>query len=78
QCMSLPFHLSLMVLLQIISGVALFLLHSSQSIGIAIAICILTCSLLAGLAVRYMSKEARSALSQQFIRWRGQVKRYSI
>ncbi|MDW2204781.1 lipopolysaccharide biosynthesis protein, partial [Vibrio sp. 1636] len=53
-------------------------LHSSQSIGIAIAICILTCSLLAGLAVRYMSKEARSALSQQFIRWRGQVKRYSI
>ncbi|MDW2313508.1 lipopolysaccharide biosynthesis protein, partial [Vibrio sp. 1075] len=78
QCMTLPFHLSLMVLLQIISGVALFLLHSSQSIGIAIAICILTCSLLAGLAVRYMSKEARSALSQQFIRWRGQVKRYSI
>ncbi|TOL66799.1 lipopolysaccharide biosynthesis protein [Vibrio parahaemolyticus] len=78
QCMTLPFHLSLMVLLQIISGVALFLLHSSQSIGIAIAICILTCSLLAGLAVRYMSKEARSALNQQFIRWRGQVKRYSI
>ncbi|WP_268809620.1 lipopolysaccharide biosynthesis protein, partial [Vibrio parahaemolyticus] len=78
QCMTLPFLLSLMVLLQIISGVALFLLHSSQSIGIAIAICILTCSLLAGLAVRYMSKEARSALSQQFIRWRGQVKRYSI
>ncbi|EGQ9121241.1 lipopolysaccharide biosynthesis protein [Vibrio parahaemolyticus] len=78
QCMTLPFHLSLMVLLQIISGVALFLLHSSQSIGIAIAICILTCSLLAGLAVRYISKEARSALSQQFIRWRGQVKRYSI
>ncbi|ELA6984967.1 lipopolysaccharide biosynthesis protein [Vibrio parahaemolyticus] len=78
QCMTLPFHLSLMVLLQIISGVALFLLHSSQSIGIAIAICILTCSLLAGLAVRYMSKEARSALSQQLIRWRGQVKRYSI
>lgn len=35
QCMALPFHLSLMVLLQIISGVALFLLHSSQSIGIA-------------------------------------------
>ncbi len=77
QCMTLPFHLSLMVLLQIISGVALFLLHSSQSIGIAIAICILTCSLLAGLAVRYVS-ETRSALSQQFIRWRGQVKRYSI
>ncbi|MDG2671282.1 lipopolysaccharide biosynthesis protein, partial [Vibrio parahaemolyticus] len=43
QCMTLPFHLSLMVLLQITSGVALFLLHSSQSIGIAIAICILTC-----------------------------------
>ncbi|PLR55127.1 lipopolysaccharide biosynthesis protein [Vibrio parahaemolyticus] len=78
QCMTLPLHLSLMVLLQIISGVALFLLHSSQSIGIAIAICILTYSLLAGLTVRYMSKEARSALSQQFIRWRGQVKRYSI
>ncbi|EGQ8925857.1 lipopolysaccharide biosynthesis protein [Vibrio parahaemolyticus] len=78
QCMTLPFHLSLMVLLQIIAGVALFLLHSSHSIGIAIVICILTCSLLAGLAVRYVSKETRSALSQQFIRWRGQVKRYSI
>ena len=78
QCMPLPFHLSLMVLLQIISGVALFLLHSSQSIGIAIAICILTCTLLAGIATRYMSKETLNALTRYMVKWRGQVKRYSL
>lgn len=78
QCMTLPFHLSLMVLLQIISGVALFLLHSSQSIGIAIAICILTCSLLAGIATRYMSKETLNALTRYIVKRRGQVKRYSL
>ncbi len=75
QCMYLPFHLSLMVALQIISGVALFLLYSTQSIGSAIVICILTCTLFAGIAFRYMSKETRNNL---VMRLRTEAKRVTL
>ncbi|HHB1592186.1 TPA: lipopolysaccharide biosynthesis protein [Vibrio campbellii] len=75
QCIHLPFQLSLMVALQIISGLALFLLHSTQSIGGAIAICILTCVLFAGIAFRFIRRGTRTNIVNKL---RAEAKRVTL
>ena len=75
QCIHLPFQLSLMVALHIISGLALFLLHSAQSIGGAIAICVLTCALFAGVAFRFIRRSTRTNLLNKL---RAEAKRVSL
>ena len=75
QCMYLPFQLSLMVVLQIISGAALLLIHSSESLGSAVVLCILTCAIFAGIACKFISKSIRIDIINKI---RAQAKRVTL
>ncbi|CAH1534912.1 Oligosaccharide translocase SypK [Vibrio jasicida] len=75
QCMKLPFHLSLMVILHILAGASLFLIHSTGSTPLIMLVCFTSCVLIATIAFRYFDAQTKSNVHHFWLKWRGQMKR---
>lgn len=75
QCMKLPFHLSLMVTLHILTGATLFFIHSANSISLIILVCFTSCCVIAAIAFRYLDTQTKNNIRHLWLKWRGQMKR---